>query len=94
MQDFRGVIQRTKAVILVAQAMPELAALDFQECVDNGVSFIPDQCRGTIAFLRVWCLVRFSICIFSLSQFCILNLLEYFVKKIQVELSRSGVRKR
>ena len=61
MQDFRGVIQRTKAVILVAQAMPELAALDFQECVRKGVSLIPDQCRGTIAFLRVWCLVRFSI---------------------------------
>ena len=65
LQDFRGVIQRTKAVILVAQAMPELAALDIQECVRKGVSLIPGQCRGTIAFLRVWCLVRFSISSFS-----------------------------
>eukprot|EP01052_Picozoa_sp_SAG31_P011628 SAG31_NODE_662_length_13028_cov_3.364529_4_plen_179_part_00 len=52
---------RKVAVILVAQAMPELAALDFRECLKKGVSLIPDQCRGTIAFLRVWCLVRFSI---------------------------------
>ena len=65
LQDFRGVIQRTKAVILVAQAMPELAALDFQECVNKGVSLIPDRCRGTTAYLRVWCLVRFSISLCS-----------------------------
>ena len=58
LQDFRGVIQRTKAVILVAQAMPEMAALDYGECWPKGVSLIPDQCRGTIAFLRAWCLVR------------------------------------
>ena len=58
LQDFQGVIQRSKAVILVAEAMPELAALDFQECVKHGVSFIPAECHGKIAFMRVWCLVR------------------------------------
>eukprot|EP01050_Picozoa_sp_SAG11_P007102 SAG11_NODE_580_length_8367_cov_3.375060_6_plen_85_part_00 len=57
-QDFRGVIQRSKAVILVAEAMPELAALDFGECVEHGVSLIPAECHGKIAFMRVWCLVR------------------------------------
>ena len=58
LQDFRGVIQRSKAVILVAEAMPELAALDFDECVEHGVSLIPAECHGKIAFMRVWCLVR------------------------------------
>ena len=56
-QNFRGVIERSKAVILVAQAMPELAALDFQECALRRVA-IPAACRSNVAFMRVWCLVR------------------------------------
>ena len=56
-QDFRGVIQRSKAVILVAEAMPELAALDFGDCTVGRVA-IPVECHGKIAFMRVWCLVR------------------------------------
>ena len=71
-QDFRGVIQRSKAVILVAEAMPELAALDFQECGKHGVSLIPVECHGKIAFMRVWCLVR--VCLFAFCFLCVVLL--------------------
>jgi hypothetical protein len=70
-QDFRGVIKRCKSVILVAQAMPELAAVDFHAC-SRGEVEIPAVCRRNIAFLRAWCLVRFirfsrvpSVCLFA-----------------------------
>ena len=68
-QDFRGVIQRSTAVILVAEAMPELAALDAQDCVKGKVA-IPVECHGKIAFMRVWCLVSVYLLPFAVSFVC------------------------
>ena len=50
-------IQRVKAVVLVAQSLPELATLDFQACAIRDVT-IPESVHHTVAFMRVWCLVR------------------------------------
>ena len=69
LQDFRGVIQRSTAVILVAEAMPELAALDFVECATGKVA-IPVECHGKVAFMRVWCLVRVCLLPFAVLFVC------------------------
>ena len=50
--NFVGVIARSNAVLLVAQSLAEVAALDFQACV-RGVTVVPEAVRRMVAFMRV-----------------------------------------
>ena len=54
--DFVGGIKRCKAVLLVAQALPAVAELDFRTCW-SGDAEVPEKARRVVAFMRVWCLV-------------------------------------
>ena len=54
--DFVGVIRRCKAVLLVAEALPAVAALDFDDCAE-GRAEVPEEARRVVAFMRIWCLV-------------------------------------
>ena len=53
--DFVGVIVRVKAVLLVAQALPAVAELNFADCY-LGKATVPESVRRMVAFMRVWCL--------------------------------------
>ena len=46
-----------EALLVVAQALPEVARLDIRACM-NGTAAVPASARAAVAFFRVWCLVR------------------------------------
>ena len=46
-----------EALLVVAQALPEVARLDYGACVE-GTAEVPASARAAVAFFRVWCLVR------------------------------------
>ena len=50
--NFVGVIARSNAVLLVAQSLAEVAALDFQACA-QGRAVVPEAVRRMVAFMRV-----------------------------------------
>ena len=66
--DFVGVIRRCKAVVLVAQALPAVAALDWDDCC-WGRAEVPEEARRVVAFLQIWCLVSRRPPFLSLRQF-------------------------
>ena len=45
------------ALLVVAQALPEVGRLDGLACRD-GTAAVPASARAAVAFFRVWCLVR------------------------------------
>ena len=53
----RPQIAGCEALLVVAQALPEVARLDLQAC-RNGTAEVPASARAAVAFFRVWCLVR------------------------------------
>ena len=50
--NFVGVIARSNAVLLVAQSLAEVAALDWQACY-RGEAVVPEAVRRMVAFMRV-----------------------------------------
>ena len=50
--NFVGVIARSNAVLLVAQSLAEVAALDYQDC-SQGRAVVPEAVRRMVAFMRV-----------------------------------------
>ena len=55
-------------MVLVAQALPAVAALDFDAC-GRGEVEVPEEARRVVAFMRVWCLVSRRPPFLSLRQF-------------------------
>eukprot|EP01051_Picozoa_sp_SAG22_P002405 SAG22_NODE_105_length_20045_cov_23.373308_14_plen_978_part_00 len=61
--DFAGVIERSKAVLMVAQALPGVAGLEMTGWRPSGRRIypgqaIPDEERPLVAATRVWCLAE------------------------------------
>ena len=50
--NFVGVIARSNAVLLVAQSLAEVAALEIQACM-RGETVVPEAVRRMVAFMRV-----------------------------------------
>ena len=46
-------------MVLAAQALPAVAALDFGAC-GRGEVEVPEEVRRVVAFMRIWCLVSRS----------------------------------
>ena len=44
-------------MLVVAQALPEVAGLSIVDCME-GTAEVPASARAAVAFFRVWCLVR------------------------------------
>ena len=55
--DFRGIVRRCDALMLVATSLPSVAALDAQD-IASGVAVVCSSDRRMLAFFRVWCLVE------------------------------------
>ena len=59
-------IRRAKAVVLVAQSLREVAALDLYTC-QLGWAVVPAAVGRVVAFRRVWCLVSRSLALPALT---------------------------
>ena len=68
--DFVGVIRRCKALVLVAQALSAVAALDWDDCSQYRAE-VPEEARRVGAFMRVWCLVSRSPSLSLLAPVCL-----------------------
>ena len=55
--DFKGVVARCSAFMLVCTYLPSVAALDGFSLLD-GTAVVPAEERRMITFFRVWCLVE------------------------------------
>ena len=55
--DFAAVVQATQGVLLVATPIPELEEMDED---DFEARRVPDVCKQSCAFFRVWCLVELA----------------------------------